>query len=66
MGALWAVAIALLVLWVLVKLVFGIIVVFGLSDAITDLIANSVGALLAALLAAWVLRYEGDFIHPSA
>lgn len=29
--------------------VFGITVVFGLSDAITDLIANSVGALVAAL-----------------
>ena len=31
--------------------VFGITVVFGLSDAITDLIANSVGALAAAFVA---------------
>ena len=30
---------------------FGITVVFGLSDAITDLIANSVGALAAAFVA---------------
>ncbi|HEV2094521.1 MAG TPA: hypothetical protein VGR18_15280 [Rubrobacter sp.] len=30
--------------------VFGITVVFGLSDAITDLIANSVGALVAAFV----------------
>lgn len=31
--------------------VFGITVIFGLSDAITDLIANGVGALAAALVA---------------
>ena len=31
--------------------VFGITVIFGLSDAITDLIANSVGALIAAFVA---------------
>jgi glycopeptide antibiotics resistance protein len=30
--------------------VFSITVIFGLSDAITDLIANSVGALLAAFV----------------
>lgn len=39
--------------------VFDITVVVGLSDAITDLIANSVGALLAALLAVWILRRGG-------
>ena len=30
--------------------VFSITVIFGLTDAITDLIANSVGALLAAFV----------------
>jgi VanZ family protein len=39
--------------------VFGIQVVFGLSDAITDLIANSFGALAAALAALAIRRSGG-------
>jgi hypothetical protein len=39
--------------------VFGIEVVFGLSDAITDLMANSVGALAAALVALAIRKRGG-------
>lgn len=42
--------------------VFGITVVFGLSDAITDLIANSVGALAAAFVA---LAIDGRAKRPA-
>jgi hypothetical protein len=55
LGSLWEIA-----EWTTGR-VFDITVVFGLSDAITDLIANSVGALLAAFV---VLAIHGRAKRP--